>query len=104
MDRNTLSPPRTGQRLAVVMPLLAMLALSSGCAVNRATSDVASDADIGKYKSFYVVKLPADERGTDKLIAENLRKRGFSATTGPQPESRPADADALVTYADRWMW
>ena len=104
MDRHTLPLTRTAQRLAVLMPVLAMLALSSGCATNRATANVASDVDIGKYKSFYVVRLPADERGTDKLIAESLQKRGFSATSGPQPEGRPAGADALVTYTVRWMW
>src|SRR5712675_1516730 len=92
------------RRIAVLIPLVGMLALSSGCAVNRATANVSPDADIGKVKSFYVVKSQGDERAIDKLISDNLQKRGFRVTGGPQTASAPAGVDAVVTYIDKWMW
>jgi hypothetical protein len=92
------------RRMALLVPLVALLVLSSGCAVNRATANVSPDADIGKVKSFYVVKTQGDERNIDKLISDNLQKRGFAVASGPQPASRPAGVDAVVTYVDKWMW
>jgi hypothetical protein len=92
------------RRIAFLVPLLAVLALSSGCAVNRATASISPDTQLGKFKSFYVVKVPNDERSIDKLITDNLQKRGFRVTSGAQPPSAPAGVDALVTYNDKWMW
>jgi hypothetical protein len=92
------------RRIGLLVPLVVLLALGSGCAVNRATANISPDADLGKVKSFYVVKTQADERGTDKLIAESLQKRGYDVAAGPQPASRPAGVDAVVTYIDRWVW
>src|SRR5689334_9521008 len=92
------------RRIAVLVPLVVLLALSSGCAVNRATASLAADTEIGKIKSFYVVKVPSDERGIDKLISDNLQKRGFRVTGGAQPPKAPAGVDAVVTYNDKWMW
>jgi hypothetical protein len=92
------------RRIAVLVPLLALLVLSSGCAVNRATANVSPDANIGRVKSFYVVKTQGDERNVDKLISDNLQKRGFTTTSGPQPAQAPSGIDAVVTYNDKWMW
>jgi hypothetical protein len=92
------------RRIAVLAPLLGMIALGSGCAVNRATANVSPDADIGRVKSFYVVKTQGDDRAIDKLISDNLQKRGFRVTGGPQPATTPAGVDAVVTYVDKWMW
>jgi len=92
------------RRIAVLVPLVALLALGSGCAVNRATANVSSDANLSQFKSFYVVRTQADQRDVDKMIAESLQKRGYQVASGPQPASRPAGVDAVVTYADRWMW
>ncbi|HMW17301.1 MAG TPA: hypothetical protein PKN13_05810 [Accumulibacter sp.] len=76
--------------------------LTSGCAVNRATATVDPGADLTKLKTMYVKKIPADSGGTNVLIAEKLTSKGVSVTTGEGPA--PAGIDALVTYADRWMW
>jgi len=92
------------RRIAVLVPLVAALALSSGCAVNRATANVSPDADIARVKSFYVVKTQGDDRAIDKLITDNLQKRGYRVTAGPQPATTPAGVDAVVTYVDKWMW
>lgn len=88
--------------------LLAVIALGalfqiSGCAVNRATATVTPGADLSTVKTLYVVEHPADKRGIQNLIRDDLVKRGLSATSGPElPE--PPKVDAVVTYIDKWMW
>jgi hypothetical protein len=79
------------------------LQLSSGCAVNRATATVTPGADIGATRSYYVVKVPADQRGIQDLIRDGLARRGYSAKVGVDP-APPPGVDVLVTYVDRWMW
>ena len=75
----------------------------SGCAVNRATASVSPGADLSTVKTFYVVQFPSDQRGIEKLIRDDLIKRGFSATAGPELP-QPPKVDAVVTYVDKWMW
>ena len=82
--------------------LLAAITMAPGCAVNRATAMVDASADLDKVRSVHVTKLAKDERGVDRLIADKLRARGLKATAGPaKPEG---GIDAVVTYADKWMW
>jgi hypothetical protein len=59
--------------------------------------------DLSKIKTIYVIKLPADERGVNGIIAEQLQAMGYQATTGNETEI-PQDVDATLTYQDRWMW
>ena len=80
------------------------VAFTSGCAVNRATAVVSPDADIGKIKTFYVVRDPSDNRGVEKLIRDNLVKRGFAATAGSEMPQASYQSDAVVNYVDKWMW
>jgi hypothetical protein len=91
------------RRVALLALALGALFLTSGCAVNRATASLSPGADLSTVKSFYVVHLPADGRGIDKLIRDNLVKRGFTATSGPELP-QPPKVDAVVTYIDRWVW
>jgi len=78
-----------------------LLLLLGACATNNAVK--APDANLGKLKTFYVVRLPADERGIEKLIAARLTAMGYQSTSG-DAASPAAPVDALVTYQDRWMW
>jgi hypothetical protein len=87
--------------IKVVSAVLLMAVLTTGCAVNRATASVDAGAKLDTLKTFHVKRLEKDERGIDKLIAENLRTRGYQVTTGQQV---PAQVDATVTYVDKWMW
>lgn len=80
-----------------------VLQLSSGCAVNRATATADSGADVLAAKTFYVVKLPADQRNVQELIRNGLARRGYSARVGFD-QTPPPGVDVVVTYADRWMW
>jgi hypothetical protein len=66
-------------------------------------SSRAPDADLSKLHSFYVQKLPADDRGIDKLISDRLNAMGDKSTYGTA-ENPPTEVDAIVTYEDKWMW
>jgi len=93
------------KHLAKLAGALALLVtLTSGCAVNRATASVDPSARLGDVKTVHVArteKNDKDDGAVDLLIAENLRKRGLTVTTGPKP---PGRLDAVVTYMDKWMW
>ena len=75
--------------------------LVSGCA--KLTASVPPGTELSKLRSFYVVRLPPDNRGINQLIREDLATRGLEATTGPDT-ARPNAVDVIVTYEDRWMW
>ncbi|HEY4341496.1 MAG TPA: hypothetical protein VGM97_16240 [Steroidobacteraceae bacterium] len=88
------------KRLAHLAILLAA-ALLAACAT--ANSSRAPDADLHRLKTVYVVRVPEDERGIEKLISKRLVTLGFQCTSGDAPT--PAlPVDAIVTYEDRWMW
>jgi len=86
----------------VPLLLLAVAALISGC-VTQLTSDLSPGITLSEVKKFYVVHLPQDEHGVDRLIAERLNLMGRTATYGDK-SGVPADVDAIVTYQDKWMW
>jgi hypothetical protein len=87
--------------LKLISLLVLVGTLATGCAVNRAMATVDPNAKLDTLKSMHVAKLPQDERNIDTLIADNLRTRGYTVTTGIEA---PAQVDALVTYADKWFW
>jgi hypothetical protein len=87
-------------RSAPAVLWLAALMLA-GCATNNSAR--APDADLHRLKSFYVVRLPADEHGIEKLISTRINALGYQCGYGDA--ERPAEpVDAIVTYQDRWMW
>lgn len=74
----------------------------AGC-VNRSTATLTPGGGLNNAKAFYVVTLPADERGIDQLIGQRLNEMGYTATVGPN-EAVPDNTEIVVTYADKWMW
>jgi hypothetical protein len=50
-----------------------------------------------------VVKLGPDARGINVQFANQLAVLGYQVTTG-EATAVPADADAVLTYQDKWMW
>lgn len=86
-----------------VVCVLSVLTLTAGCAVNRATASLTPGSDLRDAKTLYVVTFPSDKRGIDKLIRDRLVTMGYSATLGAE-KSPPYEADAVVTYFDKWMW
>lgn len=83
--------------------LAAPLPLGLGACVTRQTGVVAPGADLRTVRSIYVVRFEPDTRGVNGLIANDLRARGFQATTGDAID-RPPDVDAVLSYRDRWRW
>jgi hypothetical protein len=82
--------------------LLCSLVFLSGCVSNQKGAIIPGN-DIGALRKYYVVHLPADTRGVNQMIADELNSRGFTATTG-EAVNVPADVDAVITYQDKWMW
>ncbi len=82
---------------------LALLALSLAGCVNREGATLTPGADLSRLRTFHVVKFTPDNRGIERLIADELRAMGYTASSGPEA-ARPAEVDALVTYSDRWAW
>lgn len=90
------------KRMAQCSLVVSVLLLATGCAQTLEATKLPG-ADLSKVKSFYVQKLPADERGIEQLIARRLTARGLTATSGAS-ETPPSPVDAIVTYQDKWMW
>jgi len=90
------------KKYGLILLLASLAGLLSGC-VTQLRSDVSTGTDLSAVKKFYVARLPKDERGVEKLIADRLNLIGKQATSGER-SAIPADAEALVTYQDKWMW
>lgn len=88
------------KKLGFTLAALLLAVASSGCA-NRATAKVDPSADLAAIKTMHVVKIPEETAGIDALIADDLRRRGYTVTQGVE---KPSNVDATVTYIDRWMW
>jgi len=87
----------------IVLASLTLLAIClTGCAANVTTSK-APDADLTTLKTFYVKRLPADNRGIEKLISRRLQFMGHESSCGDL-QTLPSGVDAFVTYEDRWNW
>jgi hypothetical protein len=82
--------------------LLAVTVVLAGCVVQQ-SAQVNAGVALGSLKTFYVVRLPDDNGGTNKLIVRRLIQMGFQASSG-EPGAQPPHVDALVTYQDKWMW
>lgn len=84
-----------------ILILTTLTLLVTACA-NRQSVTVAPTTNMSALKNIYVVHQPKDKDQINVLIADNLRMRGVTATTGDGPA--PANADAVITYIDKWMW
>jgi hypothetical protein len=80
---------------------IVLAVMTTGCAVNKASANVDPSARLDTVKVVHVKPYDKDEHGTDKLIADNLKARGYQVSVGNEP---PGAVDAMVTYADKWFW
>ncbi|MBL8452616.1 MAG: hypothetical protein JNK97_07700 [Zoogloea sp.] len=88
--------------LLLLLQLGVVASIATGCAVNRATAHVEPGTRLSEIKTVHVKKFASDNADTDRLIADKLRSKGVSATTGT---AAPANkVDAVVTYVEKWMW
>lgn len=76
-----------------------------GTAISQTSDKGASEKSPVFYVhgEYYVERLPEDGRGINRLIVDDLRKRGLRAATG-QPGLVPNETNVIITYQDRWMW
>ena len=88
------------KRFIFLAALIMSVTTLTGCA-NRATAKVDPSTDLRAMKTMHVVKIPDETSGISTLIADDLRRRGYSVTEGTD---KPNDVNAIVTYVDRWMW
>jgi hypothetical protein len=90
------------QILKVIFFVTVLAIATSGCALNQANAAVDPSAELDRIRTLHVMKHDSDQRELYALIAENLRKRGYTVTASVDKPSTPVDA--VVTYSDRWMW
>jgi len=89
-------------KIVFLVPVFIVLLLSTGCS-STLQAKKTPGTDLSQLNTFYVQKLPADERGIERLIAERLTQMGFLAVSGS--DATPSSpVDAIVTYQDKWMW
>lgn len=91
------------KRLLPIVAIATIMALGSGCAVNRAGATLSPGADLSKVKTAYVVKHSKDKYKVNEIIKTKLESRGYAVTTGPELPP-PYTTDIAVTYVDKWMW
>lgn len=85
----------------IILLISAIMALSLvGCA-NRATARVDPSSDLKSVKTVHVVKIPNETAGISTLIADDLRRRGYTVS---ESADKVSTVDAVVSYVDRWMW
>jgi hypothetical protein len=85
--------------MKIVVPLLALLALLTGCS----SLDTHANAKLADYHHLYVEHRLTDNHRIDELIVAELRAHGFDASSGPLT-MLPEGVDAIATYQDRWQW
>lgn len=80
--------------------LLAVLLLA-GC--GSVSTRERPRADLQDIQRFFVEKRLGDDHRIDQLIVAELQRHGRTATSGPLT-MLPDDAQAIVSYTDRWAW
>ncbi|MCX6955576.1 MAG: hypothetical protein NTV51_25810 [Verrucomicrobia bacterium] len=59
--------------------------------------------DLSTYKHIYVEHRLTDDKRLDEMIVTELTRLGYQATHGPLT-MLPDNADAVLSYEDRWEW
>lgn len=91
------------KRISTLVALSALVFLTTGCAVNRATATITPGADLSRVRTIYIEKEKGDDRAIDLIVKKKLEKRGYTVTTGDAPKP-DTPVDAALSYVDRWMW
>jgi hypothetical protein len=74
-----------------------------GACVGSTSGQISIPQDQVEGSVFFVERHDKDGRDLASSIAEALRSRGLSASSGTS-DQRPGDLDFVVTYVDRWNW
>ncbi|WP_341327140.1 hypothetical protein [Methylotuvimicrobium sp. KM2] len=79
----------------------ALLSIAS-CSTALKVDPIASEYNNLSLK-YYVENHGKDRRQLEKIIASELKDKGYDVSSGYKSE-RPVNADILITYDDRWQW
>jgi hypothetical protein len=90
------------KRYLAAIGVALVVGLSSGC-MTQLTSNVVPGTNLKALKRLHVIHLAADQHGVERLIADRLNAMGYQTTVG-EKGTLPEDAQAVVTYQDKWMW
>lgn len=82
-------------------PVFILALLLAGCA--EVSTRKMPRADLAKIQRLFVEKRLADDHRVNELLVLDLQRRGLTASTGPLT-MQPDDAQAVVSYVDRWAW
>src|SRR5450432_2561172 len=88
------------------LPLCRLLFLGCGVFLVSCTSvspQIERVRSLKGVQHFFVVTNLNDNHAIDRHIAAVLQSRGLDASNGPLT-MMPDDAQAVVTYQDRWSW
>ncbi len=83
-----------------LLPLAAaLIALLAGCSSVNSRAVI----DLAPFQHIYVVHKLTDDHHLDELFVAELKRLGHDASCGPLT-LLPENADAILTYEDRWEW
>lgn len=86
------------RRIGLILPAL----LLAGC-VGNTSGQLTLPKEQVQSASYFVQRHDNDGRDLASTIAKAMQARGLRATAGSAAE-RPAHANYVVTYVDKWMW
>lgn len=91
-------------RLTLPRPAIAvLLALATLLFAGCASVETRKVIDLSTFKHVYVEHRLTDDKHLDEMIAAELTRLGYVATVGPLT-MLPDNADAVLSYEDRWEW
>jgi hypothetical protein len=85
--------------LSTILAAALACALFAGCA----SMETRKVIDLGAFKHVYVVHRLGDDHHLDEMLVDELHRLGREVTSGPLT-LLPENADAVLTYTDRWEW
>ncbi len=83
----------------LVLPWLLVLSLLTGCSSVSTRQVIPLDT----FRHIYVEQRQADNNHLHLLLVAELQRLGRTASSGPLT-MMPREADAVLTYNDRWEW
>ena len=86
-------------RLTALAALLGAASLLASCS----SLDTRKVVDLTPFKHVYVVHRLTDDHHVDEMFVHELQLLGHDASSGPLT-MLPDNADAILTYQDRWEW
>jgi hypothetical protein len=85
-----------------VLVLVLFTGLLAGCSTGGPQT-IGPKADFSKIRHIYVRSASNDSAQLDVLMADELKARGYDATSGVRT-MQPLNAELTLSYDSRWEW